>query len=114
MIRWLTPIGNGPSTPRPWLRSRDPTFMRPAITHPAGTSSLQRLMAALLVISAVLFVIGIALERAGPGDEDHSEAPPRATQVTGTAVESGNESQEAQPQATSGAPNPETQGETTF
>jgi hypothetical protein len=85
-----------------------------AITHRGGPSNLQRLTAALLVISAVLFVIGIALERASPAGDVHTEAPPVATTVTGTTVEYGNESGEAHPQATGSAPGPEAQGETTF
>ena len=85
-----------------------------AITRRAKTSNLQRLTAALLVVSAVLFVIGIVFERAGPAGDVHTEAPPVATQVTGTPVENGNESGEAHPQATGSAPSPEAQGEATF
>lgn len=85
-----------------------------AIKHRARTSSLQRVTAALLVISAVLFVIGIGLERASPAGDVHTEAPPVATQTTATHVENGNESAETQPQATGSAPTTEAQGETTF
>ncbi len=80
----------------------------------AGPSNLQRLMAALLVISAVLFVIGIALERASPVGDIHTEAPPVATKVTSTSVENGNESGEVHPQATSNTPSSEAQAETTL
>ena len=85
-----------------------------AITSRAGTSSLQRLMAALLVVSAVVFVIGILLERSGPAAEVQTLAPPLATLVTGSPAENGNESAEANPQATGSAPQPEIQGETSF
>jgi hypothetical protein len=88
-----------------------------AISQRAGPSNLQRLMAALLVISAVLFAIGIALERASPaGDtlQRDTEAPPVATQAAVTQVENGNESGETQPQATSNTPGSEAQAETTL
>jgi len=85
-----------------------------SVPHRALPSNLQRLTAALLVISAVLFVIGIALERASPAGDIHTEAPPVATQVTGTSVGNGNESGEVHPQATGSAPSPEVQGETTL
>jgi hypothetical protein len=93
-----------------WIKGQYMT----AINHGARTSSLQRVTAALLVISAVLFVIGVALERAGPAADIHTEVPPVATQVTGTTVENGNEGGEAHPQATNSAPVTETQGETTL
>ena len=83
-----------------------------AMSPPGATSNWQRLTATLLVISAVLFVIGIVLERAGPAGETHTDELPVATQVTGTHVETGTESGEAQPQATTSAPAPETQRET--
>ena len=85
-----------------------------ADNHRVGTSSLQRVTAALLVISAVLFVIGIGLEHASLAGDIHTEAPPVATQVTGTPVENGNESGEVHPQATGSAPTSEAQGETTL
>ena len=85
-----------------------------AIKSSVSTSDLQRLTAALLVISAVLFVIGIALERASPAGDVHGEAPPVATQGTATHVENGNESEETQPQATGSAPRSEAQSETTL
>ena len=85
-----------------------------AINRRVRTSNLQRLTAALLIISAVLFVIGIALERASPAGDVHTDAPPVATQGTATHVENGNESGETQPQATGSAPSSEAQTETTL
>ena len=79
-----------------------------------GALNWQRLTAALLVISAVLFVVGIVLERAGPAGDSHTEVPPAATQVTVTAIENGNEGDEVHPQATGSAPISEAQGETTL
>jgi hypothetical protein len=85
-----------------------------AITQRGRTSNLQRLTAALLALSAVLFVVGIVLERAGPAGDVHTEAPPSATQTTSTHVENGNEAGETQIQPTGSAPSPEPQGETTL
>ena len=85
-----------------------------AITQRGKTSNLQRLMAALLALSAVLFVVGILLERAGPAGDVHTEAPPVATLAAGAHVENGNEAGETQIQPTGSAPNPEPQGETTL
>jgi hypothetical protein len=100
MIRRLATIGNGP----PCSIAQTKGHCLTAITHRAGTSNLQRPTAALLAISAVLFVAGIVLERAGPCGDIHTDEPPVATQAMGTHVEGGNESAETQPQATGSAP----------
>ncbi len=80
----------------------------------ARISRWQRLTAALLALSAVLFVIGALLERTSLAGEPHTDEPPAATQVTGTHVETGNEAAEAPTTTASSAPAPETQSETTL
>jgi hypothetical protein len=61
-----------------------------------------------------LFVIGIALERAGPSGDVHTSAPPAATAAAATPAETGNESAETHPQATGSAPATGAQGEAAF
>ena len=83
-----------------------------AISPTGAIAPWQRLTAALLVLSAVLFVLGAALERAGSAGETHTDELPLATQAASTPVENGNENSEAPPQATGSAPAPEAAAET--